>query len=142
MAALFEIGRRVFQAAQAEAPRVTCPAEVHAQVNDLRRMRREHLVGLYLDAQNMLITKETISIGSLNTTRTHPREVLHPAIRHLAVGLVLAHNHPSGNLQPSRDDVEFTRTIRKAAELMGFEVYDHLIVASGGYVSMKERGLL
>jgi DNA repair protein RadC len=139
--ALFELGRRVFERRD-DAARVSCPAEVHAQVRDLRRARKEHLVGLYLDAQNHLIARETLSIGSLNTTRTHPREVLNPAIRHLALGFVLVHNHPSGALQPSQDDIEFTRAIRRASDLMGIELYDHLIVASGGYTSLKERGLL
>jgi DNA repair protein RadC len=139
--ALFELGRRVFEHKD-DAPRVSCPTEVYAQVRDLRRARREHLVGLYLDSQNHLLARETLSIGTLNTTRTHPREVLHPAIRHLALGFVLAHNHPSGTLQPSQDDIEFTRAIRRAAEIMGVELYDHLIVATGGYTSLKERGLL
>jgi DNA repair protein RadC len=142
LAAVFELGRRVWGALADEAPRVSCPTEVYAQVGELRRARREHLVALYLDAQNALIAKETLSVGSLNTTRTHPREVLYPAIHHLAVGFVLAHNHPSGNLRPSRDDLEFTRSIGRAAELMGFELYDHLVVGAGGYVSLKERGLL
>ena len=72
-----------------------------------RARRKEHLVGLYLDAQNGLLHRETISIGSLNTTRTHPREILYPAIAHLALGFILAHNHPSGCLEPSPEDVEF-----------------------------------
>jgi DNA repair protein RadC len=142
LAATFELGRRVFPPVAEAGPRISCPAEVFAQVPELRRARKERLAGLYLDAQNTLIAKETLSVGSLNTTRTHPREILYPAIRHSAVSFVLVHNHPSGNLQPSRDDVEFTRTVRQAAELMGFELYDHLVVGAGGFASLKERGLL
>jgi len=108
----------------------------------LRRARKEHLVALYLDAQNRLLAKETITIGSLNTTRTHPREILYPAIQHLALGFVLVHNHPSGSLTPSVDDVEFTRSVRRAGEMIGIELYDHLIVSARGFVSLKEKGLL
>src|SRR5262245_3035063 len=96
LAALFELARRVEKAASREAPRISGPAEVHAQVKELCHAKKEHLLGLYLDSQNHLLARETISIGSLNTTRTHPREILHPAITHLALGFILVHNHPSG----------------------------------------------
>jgi DNA repair protein RadC len=143
LAAAFELGRRAFSREGAdERRRVSRPLEVFEVVRDLARARKEHLVGLYLDAQNGLIRRETISIGSLNTTRTHPREILYPAVVHLALGFILAHNHPSGCLEPSPEDVEFTRAVRRAGELMGIELYDHLIVAGGGYVSLRERRLL
>jgi DNA repair protein RadC len=141
MLALFELGRRLM-APPAEEPRVGTPAEAYALVRDLKGARKEHLVALYLDAQNRLLLKETVSIGSLNTTRTHPREVLQPAVVHAALAFVLVHNHPSGSLDPSRDDVEFTRTMQRAGELMGISLYDHLIVSRRGYVSLKERGLM
>ncbi|HEU4401169.1 MAG TPA: DNA repair protein RadC [Candidatus Polarisedimenticolia bacterium] len=141
MLAAFELARRVL-APPADEPRVASPAEAYALVRDLRRARKEHLIALYLDAQNRLILRETVSIGSLNTTRTHPREVLQPAIVHSALAFILVHNHPSGSLDPSRDDVEFTRTISRAGELMGISLYDHLIVSHRGYVSLKEKGLL
>jgi DNA repair protein RadC len=89
-----------------------------------------------------LLHQETISVGSLNTTRSHPREILYPAVLHLALGFILAHNHPSGCLEPSPEDLEFTRAVQRAADLMGIELYDHLIVGSAGYVSLRERGLL
>jgi DNA repair protein RadC len=141
MLAVFELGRRLL-APPADEPRVSSPADAYALVRDLRALRKEHLVALYLDAQNRLIARDTVSIGSLNTTRTHPREVLQPAIVHSALAFILVHNHPSGSLDPSRDDVEFTRTMARAGELMGISLYDHLIVSRRGFVSMKERGLL
>jgi DNA repair protein RadC len=141
MLAAFELGRRLL-APPADEPRVGSPAEAFALVRDIRKARKEHLVALYVDAQNRLIAKETVSVGSLNTTRTHPREVLQPAIVHSALAFILAHNHPSGSLDPSRDDVEFTRTMARAGELMGISLYDHLIVSTRGFVSLRERGLL
>ena len=118
------------------------PLDAYAQVPELRHARKEHLVGLYLDAQNGLLHRETLSIGSLNTTRTHPREILYPALLHLALGFILVHNHPSGCLDPSEEDVEFTRSVKRAGELVGIELYDHLVVANGGYTSLRERGTL
>ncbi len=140
--AAFELVRRCRDRIPEHVVRITSPQEAYAQVRELGRVRREHLVGLYLDAQNCLLHRETLSIGTLNTTRTHPREVLQPAIVHHALGFILVHNHPSGNLTPSQDDVSFTRAMRKAAEIMGIELYDHLVVARGGFVSLREKGLL
>jgi len=142
MAAAFELGRRLLAPSVSEEPRISSPAEAYALVRDLKKARKEHLVALYLDAQNRLITRETISVGSLNTTRTHPREVLQPAIVNSALAFILVHNHPSGSLDPSRDDVEFTRTMARAGELMGINLYDHIIVSRRGFVSLKEKGLL
>jgi DNA repair protein RadC len=140
LAAAFELGRRVGSAEHDERPRITRPKDAWRLTRDLARARREHLVGLYLDAQNGLIHRETISIGSLNTTRTHPREILYPAIAHLALGFILVHNHPSGSLDPSDEDVAFTRGVHRAGETIGIELYDHLIVAKGGFTSLRERG--
>ena len=123
------------------AVKVSGPREAYGHVRYLGRQVREHLVGLYLDAQNCLIVRETLSMGTLNTTRTHPREILHPAIVNHALGFILAHNHPSGNLTPSSDDAEFTRAVRRAAELMGIDLYDHLIIGRNGYISLREQGL-
>ena len=142
LSAVFELGRRSRGPVVADPrPVLSGPRQVFAEVRQLATARREHLVGFYLDAQNRLLHRETISIGSLNTTRAHPREILYPAIANLALGFILAHNHPSGCLDPSTEDVEFTRAVRRAGELMGIELYDHLVVSRGGFTSMRERGL-
>jgi len=141
LASAFELGRRGTGEGDVEArARITRPKEAWALTRDLSRAKKEHLVGLYLDAQNGLIHRETISVGSLNTTRSHPREILYPAIAHLALGFILVHNHPSGSLDPSDEDVAFTRAVHRAAETVGIEMYDHLIVAKGGFTSLRERG--
>ena len=142
LAAALELGRRAFGREEVARPTVARPHEAFALVRDLCRARKEHLVGLYLDAQNGLLHRETISVGSLNITRTHPREILYPAIEHLAQGFLLVHNHPSGCLDPSEEDVAFTQGIQRAGELMGIDLYDHMIVARGGYTSLRERGVL
>jgi len=141
LAAAFELGRRVSDGGDGdERARITRPREVWTLTRELGHAKKEHLLGLYLDAQNGLIHRETISVGSLNTTRTHPREILYPAIAHLALGFILVHNHPSGSLDPSDEDIAFTRAVHRAAETVGIELYDHLIVARGGFTSLRERG--
>lgn len=140
--AFFEMGRRAFAPKDDERPLLASPREAYGQVKELRRARKEHLVALYLDAQNRLLSRETISIGSLNTTRTHPREILQPAIACSALGFILAHNHPSGSLTPSQDDVDFTRAIKRASDIIGIPMYDHIIVSANGFTSLKEKGLL
>jgi DNA repair protein RadC len=141
LAAAFELGRRAAAHAEpAERPAITRPRDAWLATRDLARAKKEHLVGLYLDAQNGLLHRETISVGSLNTTRTHPREILYPALVHLALGFILVHNHPSGSLDPSDEDVAFTRAVHRAGETVGIELYDHLIVAGPGFTSLRERG--
>ena len=143
LTAVFELGRRAYgRNGEDERPQVNGPRQAYQRVRHLGRCRKEQLVGLYLDAQNGLLGQETISVGSLNTTRTHPREILYPAVVHLALGFILAHNHPSGCLEPSAEDLEFTKFVQRAGELMGIELYDHLIVTASGYTSLRERGFL
>jgi DNA repair protein RadC len=143
LSAVFELARRVYcTSEEAARPRLTRPSEVFKQVRHIGALKKEHLVGLYLDAQNGLAHMETVSVGSLNTTRTHPREILHPAIVHLALGFILAHNHPSGSPDPSDEDIAFSRSVQRAGEIVGIEMYDHLIVTTTGFTSLRERGVL
>ena len=143
LAAALELGRRAARRRTDEGRiRLSRPLDVFRQLRRLGQAKKEHLVGLYLDSQNGLLHRETISIGTLNTTRSHPREILYPAITHLALGFILAHNHPSGCLDPSPEDIEFTRSVKRAGELMGVELYDHLIIGRAGYTSIRQRGLL
>lgn len=124
--------------------RVSSPADAYVLVRRyLGRAKQEKLVAIYLDAQNRILGRPLIvTVGSLNTTRTAPRELYAPALLRHALGVVIAHNHPSGSFEPSRDDVEFTRVMVRAGELLAVSLYDHLVVTRKGYVSMKERGLI
>lgn len=140
LAAALEIGRRV-HAGGIVRPAVRGPEDVIREVRDLAGERREHLVGLYLDAQARLIARETVAVGSLNVARAVPRDLLEPALRHLAAGFVMVHNHPSGVPEPSEDDLRFTRSVARAATLMGVALHDHLVVAREGHISLRERGV-
>jgi DNA repair protein RadC len=107
----------------------------------LKDVDREALVVMYLDAHNDLLGAEITSVGSLNTTRTTPREIFKGAILAGALGIIIAHPHPSGSLEPSDEDVAFTRAIAKAGELIGIELFDSIIISRGGHTSLRERGL-
>jgi len=141
MVAAFELGRRAL-AGTAETPAIRGPDDVLAQVHDLTRARREHFVVLLLNARHELQSRETVSIGSLNASIVHPREVFLPAILHSAASVILVHNHPSGDPEPSEEDLSITRRLVEVGELVGIGVLDHVIVASRGTVSLRTRRLL
>ena len=125
----FELSRRVFQKGPTVVPVISCPEEVLPFVWDIREKDKEHFVCLYLNARNQMIHKEVISIGSLSASIVHPREVFGFAISRFAASIILSHNHPSGDASCSKDDIELTRRLKNAGEIMGIEVIDHIIVS-------------
>ena len=141
LSAAFELGRRAL-AWDGEAKAIRGPDDVLAQVRDLARARREHFVVLLLNARHELQGRETISIGSLNASIVHPREVFLPAILHSAASVVLVHNHPSGDPEPSEEDLSITRRLVEVGDLVGIDVLDHVIIASRGTISFRNRKLL
>jgi DNA repair protein RadC len=136
-----EVGRRLWPDTEA-ASLVRGPETVFELTRDIRSTNREHFVGFYLNSRNQVLRREVISIGSLNASIVHPREVYQPAIAVSAASLILAHNHPSGDPSPSEEDLAITRRLVEAGRLLGIEVLDHVIVARDAYASFKERRLL
>jgi DNA repair protein RadC len=116
--------------------------DVLAQVRDLARARKEHFAVLLLNARHEMQSREIVSIGSLNASIVHPREVFLPAILHSAASVVLVHNHPSGDPEPSEEDLSITRRLVEVGELVGIQVLDHVIVAGRGVVSLRARQML
>jgi len=104
--------------------------------------QKEHFVALYLDSRNRLISEETISIGTVNASLIHPREVFNPAIRLLSTQVIIAHNHPSGDVIPSPEDVALTRQLQEAAKIFGIELIDHIIVVKYNHSSLREQNLM
>ncbi len=113
--------------------------DVLALTYDLRNFKKEHLVCLYLNARNVLIKKETISIGLLDKSLLHPREVFHPAIELNASNVILIHNHPSGNITPSQKDAEIVKKISEAGNLMGIPVTDFIIIGGKQSYSFQDQ---
>jgi len=119
------------------------PDDVVALVGKkLKKEPREHFLVILLNARHEATAVETISIGSLNASIVHPREVFKPALLTSAASVVLVHNHPSGDSEPSEEDLSITRRLVEAGELLGIGVLDHVIVASRGVVSFRSRQLL
>ncbi|MDD5092085.1 MAG: DNA repair protein RadC [Candidatus Wallbacteria bacterium] len=140
--AALELGKRAAGSCNEALPILDMPKAVVAQLAELRDKKKEYFMALYLNARNQLIRKETISIGTLTGSLVHPREVFEPAVRHLASSVILAHNHPSNNPEPSDNDLLLTEKLVRAGEIMDIAVVDHIIIFSNGYTSMKEKGLL
>jgi DNA repair protein RadC len=136
-----ELWKRAFSVEEDALPTIRSPSDAANAVLSIRKKKKENFVVLCLNARNQIIRRETISIGSLNASIVHPREVFQPAILESAASIVLLHNHPSGDTRPSDDDVELTRRLVRAGEIMGIEVLDHVIVSDRRHFSMKERGL-
>ena len=103
--------------------------------------KREVFVAFYLNTRHRILRAHIISVGTVNASLVHPREVFRPAIRHAATALIVAHNHPSGDPQPSGDDIEITQRLRKVGDLLGIELLDHIIVAGRRSTSSREQGL-
>jgi DNA repair protein RadC len=138
--AMFELGRRLLKDKKARL--ILSPREVWEQLNDIRNSKKEHFVVFFLNTQNQVIEREVVSIGTLNASLIHPREVFEPAIKHLAAQIIIAHNHPSGSLEASQEDLAVTKRLVSAGRLLGIDVLDHVVVASKGYLSFKEKNLL
>jgi DNA repair protein RadC len=119
------------------------PKEVSEYCREkLGREKKEHFLVIYLDSANNVISIKDISIGILNSSLVHPREVFEPAIKLLAAHIIVVHNHPSGDLEPSIDDLKITQRLISVGELTGIDIIDHLIVSSNGYTSLREKGVM
>jgi len=138
--ACFELGRRLLQNKKSQI--YLTPKDVWNELKDIRDNKKEHFVIFFLDARNQEIKREIISVGSLNANLVHPREVFEPAVRHLAAQVILAHNHPSGDSEPSEDDLEITKRLVESGGILGIEVIDHIIVTKNNYFSFKDGRLI
>ena len=140
--AAVEFGKRLGRVRNPGRPVISSPEDVDGRLRGrIANLDRENFVVVLLNTKNEVIEYSTVSVGTLSASLVHPREVFKPAIRASAAGIVLAHNHPSGKVGPSREDREVTRRLKEAADIIGIEVLDHVILGDG-YFSMKEHGIL
>ncbi|MEZ4388655.1 MAG: DNA repair protein RadC [Candidatus Krumholzibacteriia bacterium] len=140
-AAARELGRRLAQPGPPDRLRVRGPDDLAALLRrELGGLDREHVLGIYLDARHRVLAVRTVSIGTLDASLVHPREVFRPAVALQAAAVVVAHNHPSGCPQPSGDDLELTRRLARCGRLLGIELLDHLVVGDDDLVSIREYG--
>lgn len=141
--AAIELGKRISGYQADEKPSIHTPSDVaRLLMNEMRYYRKEVFKVLLLDTKNRLIKIETISSGILDASLVHPREVFHSAILEMASSILLVHNHPSGNVIPSSQDIEITKTMMHAGEIMGISVVDHIIIGDGKFISLKEKKII
>ncbi len=131
-----ELGKRAYGRGASGFVTVRNAREAYEYLSDMRSLKKEHLRGLYLNSHNRIIRDEVISIGTVNASIVHPREVFRPAIECSAVAVILAHNHPSGEAMPSAEDVEITKQIVRAGKVLGIAVLDHVVIARDSFASV------
>ncbi len=122
--------------------KISSPEDVYKVVKKEVDNRREHLIAMYLSPSNRLLSYEVIAIGRMNSLHADPKDVLYNAVKLACQGIILIHNHPKGELKPSREDIQFTKRLQDACNLLGFDLIDHLIINESGYLSFKAAGLL
>ncbi|ANY70378.1 hypothetical protein BBD42_30680 [Paenibacillus sp. BIHB 4019] len=138
-----ELGRRVSRTGNGDVVTVQRPEDAANYVMDeLRHLKKEHFVCLFLNTKNHIIAQETLSMGTLNASLVHPREVFRAAIKCSSASLICVHNHPSGDPTPSAEDIALTKRLVSAGELVGIEVLDHLVIGDGRFISLKEQGYM
>ena len=140
--ASFELGRRML-ASQGPLTKVDSPAMVWRHLlPEFAGLKREEFRVLVLNNKNHVIRKCVVSVGTISEAIVHPREVFREAIREAGSSIIIAHNHPSGVLTPSNEDIQTTKRIRESGEIIGIELLDHLIIGELSYLSMREAGYL
>ena len=142
--AAFELGKRsVTQERENRIKKVRSPEDVaELLIPELNGLDREHFKAVLLDTKNGIIRIVTVAVGSLNAALVHPREIFKAAVRVSAAGIIMVHNHPTGNPEPSNEDADLTQRFARCGELMGIELIDHIIIGGGRFVSMRERDLI
>jgi len=138
-----ELFKRVLKVQDETLPIIRSTKDVIAQAVYLRDKTREHLMTIYLNARNEMVwKKQSTFIGTLNASIVHPREIFKEALEHNAASVILVHNHPSGDPEPSQDDLEITKRIIEAGKIMGIDVLDHVIITKTKVFSFKEKKLI
>lgn len=126
----------------AQKPEILSAEDVWKLCADIRGSKKEHFAAFYLDTQSRLIERQIISIGTLNASLVHPREVYEPAVALHAASVIVAHNHPSEDINPSSEDLAITKRLAEAGKILGIEMIDHIIVTTSSFLSFKEKGLI
>lgn len=124
----------------AERTTIRSPQDAFVFLEDMRFLKQEHFVCLCLNTKNQVLHRETVFVGSLNSSIVHPREVFQLALKKTSASILVAHNHPSGDPSPSREDIEVTRRLLDVGKIMGIDLLDHLIIGDGKFYSLKEKG--
>lgn len=138
-----ELGRRIAKSTFSERITIRSPKDIaNLMSEELRYLQKEHFVCLFLNTKNHVLAQETLSMGSLNASIVHPREVFRAAIKRSSASIVCVHNHPSGDPTPSPEDIQLTQRLVEAGTIIGIEVLDHVIIGDQRFISLKEEGFM
>ncbi|MBB6451922.1 DNA repair protein RadC [Salirhabdus euzebyi] len=141
--AAFELGKRIHAFRPTERFVIRSPEDgADFLMEELRHLKQEHFVCLFLNTKNQVMHQQTVFIGSLNASIVHPREIFREAVKRSAASFICAHNHPSGDPSPSQEDIHVTRRLAECGKMIGIELLDHIVIGDRKYVSMKEKGYL
>lgn len=143
LTAAVELGKRLSRQSLGLRPAIRKPEDIASLLmGEMAYLDREHFKVINLNTKNQVMVIDTVSIGSLNASLVHPREVFKLPIKRSAASLILAHNHPSGDVKPSQEDIKITRRLCEAGMLLGVEIIDHIIIGQNQYCSMKSEGYI
>lgn len=134
---VIELGKRL---AVENKPEILSTKDIWKLCSDVRGSKKEHFLAFYLDTQSRVIERQIVSIGTLDSSLVHPREVFEPALVLHAASVIIAHNHPSGSLNPSKADISLTNRLSDAGEILGIRLENHAILTETGYFSFKPKG--
>ncbi|MDM5334662.1 DNA repair protein RadC [Ureibacillus composti] len=141
--AAIELGRRLSQKQVDSRYTIRSPKDAADYlIPEMSSLRQEHFVVLFLNVKNQILHKQTIFIGSLNSSIVHPREIFREAVKRSAASIICAHNHPSGVPTPSPEDIEVTKRLLEAGFIIGIELIDHVIIGDHQFISLKEKGYM
>lgn len=141
--ALAEISKRFKSFQSGEQYKISQPKDAaELLMENMRNLKQEHLKVIMLNTKNVVISVKDVSVGSLNSSIVHPREVFCEAVKKSSASIIISHNHPSGDPLPSSEDITLTHRIKECGKLLGIDLLDHIIIGNGVYVSLKEKGIL
>lgn len=141
--AAIELGKRLRNYRNDHKLKINKPQDaVEIIMEDMRYLKKEHLKVIFLNTKNIIIDVSDLSIGSLNSSVVHPREIYSEAIRKSSSSIIVCHNHPSGDPTPSNEDISITKRLQEVGKLVGIDLLDHLIIGDGNYISLKEKGII
>ncbi|CQR48009.1 hypothetical protein BN1058_02348 [Paraliobacillus sp. PM-2] len=139
--AAIELGNRINQLKPQEHYCIRSPEDgANFVMEEMRLLKQEHFVCLFLNTKNQVIHRQTVFIGSLNASIVHPREVFREAVKRAAASIICCHNHPSGDPSPSQEDIHVTKRLAECGKMIGIELLDHLVIGDHKFISLKEKG--
>ena len=122
--------------------KITSASDIYEELKEYRDKKQEYFLCVYLDGANHICEIRIITIGTLNQSLVHPREVFAPAVEHRCASIIVAHNHPSGILSPSSEDIKVTKRLKESGKLLGIELLDHVIFSKDDFISLKDKDML